>query len=127
MLRASPEPIRNNPLALEAKHKMSIPDSTPNPAAQEHNCASRETCTVYSVACDDCNGTYAQVFVFETEALVWLAENAEGPNDHTRAELLELVLIRDHDAFWLLLEQSRDDLATYRVEAHDLQLQPNLF
>src|SRR5258708_39903294 len=111
MLRASTEPIGNKPFALEAKHKMSIPNSTPNLAAQEHNCASRETCTVYSVACDDTNGTYAQVFCFETEALVWLAENAEGPNGHTRAELLQLVLTRDDDAFWQLLEQSRDDLA----------------
>jgi hypothetical protein len=78
---------------------MSIPSSTPNPAPQEHNCAGRETCTVYSVACDDSNGTYAEVFLFETEALRWLAENAEGPNDATRAELLQLVLTRDDDAF----------------------------
>src|SRR5260221_2265480 len=106
---------------------MSIPDSTPNPAAQEDNCASRETCTVYSVACDDSNGTYAEVFCFESEALGWLAENAEGLNDDTRAELLQLVLVRDDAAFWQLLEQSRDDLATYRVESHNLQLQPNLF
>ena len=106
---------------------MTTSDSTPNPAPQEDNCAGRETCTVYSVACDDSSGTYAQVFCFETEALRWLAENVEGPNEDTRAELLELVLKRDDDAFWLLLEQSRDDLATYRVDAHDLQLQPNLF
>jgi len=105
---------------------MSIPNSTPNPAPQEHNCAAGETCTVYSVACDDCNGTYAEVFVSETEALRWLAENAEGPNDDTRAELLQLVEKRDNDAFWQLLEESRDDLATYRVDVHDLQLQPNL-
>jgi hypothetical protein len=105
---------------------MSIPNSTPNPAPQEHNCAAGETCTVYSVACDDCNGTYAEVFVFETEALRWLAENAEGPNDDIRAELLQLVEKRDDHAFWQLLEESRDDLATYRLDAHDLQLQPNL-
>ena len=106
---------------------MSIPSSTPNPAPQEHNRVGRETCTVYSVACDDSNGTYAQVFLFETEALRWLAENAEGPNDDTRAELLELVEKRDDEAFWQLLEESRDDLATYRVDAHELQLQSNLF
>ena len=106
---------------------MSIPNSTPNPAPQEHNCAAGETCTVYSVACDDSNGTYAQVFLFETEALRWLAENAEGPNDDTRAELLQLVEKRDDEAFWQLLEESRDDLATYHVDAHHLQLQPNLF
>ena len=91
---------------------MSIPSSTPNPAPQEHNCAARVTCTVYSVTCDDSNGTYAEAFVFETDALRWLAENAEGPNDDSRAELLELVEKRDDEAFWQLLEESRDDLAT---------------
>src|SRR5260370_41636120 len=126
MLRASREPIRNNPLALKAKHKMSIPNSTTNRAAQEDNCASRESCTVYSVACDDSNGTYAQVFCFETEAVVWLAENAEGPNNNTRAELLQLVLTRDDNAFWQLRDQSRDNLATYHVDSHNRQLQPNL-
>ena len=105
---------------------MSIPTSIPNPAPQEHNCVGRETCTVYSVACDDSNGTYARVFSFETEALGWLAENAEGPSEDTRAELLQFVLVRDDDAFWQLLEQSRDDLATYLIESHNLQLQPNL-
>jgi hypothetical protein len=49
--------------------------------------------------------------LFETEALRWLAENAEGPNDDTRAELLQLVEKRDDDAFWDLLAESRDDLA----------------
>jgi hypothetical protein len=95
-----------------------------SPAAQEHNRGSIETCTVYSVACDDGNGTRAHVFCFEADALRWLAENAEGPNDNTRAELL---LTRDDDAFWQLFEDSREDLANYRLESHDLQLQPNLF
>jgi hypothetical protein len=98
-----------------------------SPAAQEHNRGSIETCTVYSVACDDCNGTHAHVFCVEADALRWLAENAEGPDDNTRAELLQLLLTRDDDAFWQLFEESREDLATYRLESHDLQLQPNLF
>jgi hypothetical protein len=44
-----------------------------------------------------------------------------------RAELLQLLLTRDDDAFWQIFEQSREDLVTYRLESHDLQLQPNLF
>jgi hypothetical protein len=56
----------------------------------------------------------AQVFCFETDALRWLAENAEGPDENARAELLQLA-------------HAREDLATYRIESHDLQLQPNLF
>ena len=82
---------------------------------------------VYSVACDDSNGTRAELFCFETDALGWLAENAEGPDENARAELLQLAHAREDDAFWQLLEQSREDLATYRIESHDLQLQPNLF
>ena len=106
---------------------MSISNSIPTATAQEDKRVANETCTVYSVACDDSNGTRAQVFCFETDALCWIAENAEGPEEATRAELLELALTRDDDAFWQLLKHSREDFATYRVESHDLQLQPNLF
>jgi hypothetical protein len=81
----------------------------------------------FTVACDDSNGTYAEVFCLETDALRWLAQNAEGPDEDTRTELLQLVDSHDDDAFWQLLERSREDFATYRVKSHDLQLQPNLF
>jgi hypothetical protein len=57
---------------------MSVSKSTPTPTAQEDNRVAKETRTVYSVACDDSNGTRAEVFCFETDALRWLAENAEG-------------------------------------------------
>jgi hypothetical protein len=105
---------------------MSISKSTPIATAQEDNHGAKETCTVYTVACDDGNGTHAEVFCLKTDALRWLAENAEGPDEDTRAELLQLVDSRDDDAFWQLLERSHEDFATYRVESHDLQLQPNL-
>jgi hypothetical protein len=87
MLRASPEPNRNNPLTL-AKAQMSIPNSTPNPAPQEHNCAGRETYTVYSVACDDsrahltkrkikhCKGS---VILVNDERSATLSDKAERP------------------------------------------------
>ncbi len=106
---------------------MSISKSTPTATAEEDNRVAKETCTVYTVACDDSYGTRAEVFCFETDALRWLAQNGEGPDDDTRAELLQLADASDDSAFWLLLERSRDDFATYRVESHDLQLQPNLF
>jgi hypothetical protein len=100
---------------------MSISKSIPTPTAQEDNRVGKETCTVYTVACDDSNGTRAQVFCR------WLAENAEAPDENARAELLQLAHAREDDAFWQLLEQSREDFAACRVESHDLQLQPNLF
>jgi hypothetical protein len=106
---------------------MSISESTPIATAQEDNCVAKETCTVYTVACDDANGTRAEVFCFEADALRWLAENAKGPDENARAELLQLADARDDDAFWQLLERFRENFATYRVESHDLQLQPNLF
>ena len=105
---------------------MSISKSTPTATVQEDNRAAKETCTVYSVACDDSNGTRAEVFCFEADALRWLAENAEGLDEDARAELLQLADARADDAFWQLLERLRDDFATYRIESHDLQLQPNL-
>jgi hypothetical protein len=106
---------------------MSISKSTPIATAQEDNHVAKETCTVYTVACDDSDGTRAEVFCFEADALRWLAANAEGPDENARAELLRLADVRDDEAFWQLLEQSREDFATYRVESHDLQLQPGLF
>ena len=105
---------------------MSFPKFTPTATAEEDNRVARATCTVYTVACDDSNGTRAEVFCFETDALRWSAENAEGPDDNTK-ELLQLADARDDSAFWLHLERSRDDFATHQVESHDLQLQPNLF
>ena len=48
---------------------MSISKSTPTAIAQEDNRVAKETCTVYSVACDDANGTRAEVFCFEADAL----------------------------------------------------------
>jgi len=60
---------------------MSISKSTPIAIAQEDNRVAKETCTVYTVACDDANGTRAEVFCFEADALRWLAENAEGPDE----------------------------------------------
>jgi hypothetical protein len=106
---------------------MSISESTPIATALEDNHVAKQTCTVYTVACDDSGGTRAEVFCFEADALRWLAENAEGPDENARAELLQLTDSRDDDAFWQLLARSREDFATYRIESHDLQLQPNLF
>jgi hypothetical protein len=70
---------------------MSISKSTPIATAQEDNHVANEPCTVYTVACDDSNGTRAEVFCFEADALRWLAKNAEGPDEKARAELLQLV------------------------------------
>jgi hypothetical protein len=105
---------------------MSISKSIPTPTAQEDNRVGKETCTVY-VACDDSNGTHPEVFCFETDALRWLAENAERLDEEARVEFLQLADVRDDAAFWQLLERSRDAFATYRIASHTLQLQPNLF
>jgi hypothetical protein len=106
---------------------MSISKRLPTPAVQEHDCSAAQTCSVYSVACHDSNGIHAEAFSFETDAFCWLAQNAEGPDEATRVELLELALTRDDAAFWHLLEQSNQGVATYHIQSHDLQLQPNLF
>jgi hypothetical protein len=121
---SSPEPILNNPLKPDQRVFLK---RLPTPAVQEHDCSAAQTCSVYSVACHDSNGIHAEVFSFETDAFCWLAQNAEGPDEATRVELLELALTRDDAAFWHLLEQSNQGVATYHIQSHDLQLQPNLF
>jgi hypothetical protein len=105
---------------------MSISKSTPIASAQEDNHVAKETCTVYTVACDDSNGTRAEVFCFEGDALRWLAETPRAPTstrglnffNSRMSAMTRLLAVR---------EQSPEDFATYRVESHDLQLQPNLF
>jgi hypothetical protein len=62
---------------------MSISTSTPNSNSGAGNA---QTCTVYSVVCDDIKGIRAKVFCSEIDALCWLAEYVDGPDESTRAE-----------------------------------------
>ena len=82
------------------------------------------TCTVYTVASSDSCGLNTQIFITLSAAYTWVAENAEGPSDDTRAELLQLVDQSDFAAFWDLLTQSTDDNG-YAIQSHTLELQPN--
>jgi hypothetical protein len=47
------------------------------------------TSTVYTVASSDSCGLNTQIFITLSAAYTWVAENAEGPSDDTRAELLQ--------------------------------------
>jgi hypothetical protein len=67
------------------------------------------TSTVYTVASSDSCGLNTHIFITISAAYAWVAENAEGPSDDTRAELLQLVDQSDFAAFWDLLDQSTDD------------------
>jgi hypothetical protein len=82
------------------------------------------TSTIYTVASSDSCGLNAQIFNTLSSAYTWVAENAEGLRDDTRAELLQLVDQSDFDAFWDLLTQSTDDNG-YAIQSHTLELQPN--
>ena len=82
------------------------------------------TSTVYTVASSDSCGLNTQIFITLTAAYSWVAENAEGPSDDTRAELLQLVDQSDFAAFWELLAENTDDNA-YSIQSHTLELQPN--
>jgi hypothetical protein len=44
-----------------------------------------------------------------------------------RIELEQLAKLPDREAFWTLFSQCVSPITTYRIEAHNLQLQPNLF
>lgn len=82
------------------------------------------TSTVYTVASSDSCGLNTQIFITVTAAYSWVAENAEGPSDDIRAELLQLVDQSDFAAFWDLLRESTDDNG-YSIQSHTLELQPN--
>jgi hypothetical protein len=82
------------------------------------------TSTVYTVASSDSCGLNTQIFITVPAAYSWVAENAEGPSDDIRAELLPLVDQSDFAAFWELLEQNTDDNG-FAIQSHMLELQPN--
>jgi hypothetical protein len=82
------------------------------------------TSTVYTVASSDSCGLNTQIFITVPVAYSWVAENAEGPSDDIRAELLQLVDQSDFAAFWELLEQNTDDNG-FAIQSHMLELQPN--
>jgi hypothetical protein len=83
--------------------------------------------TVYTVACQLSDGLQANVFSFETDAYLFLIDQAEGLTDAQRAEFEQLVDSPDREAFWTLFNESVSPMTTYRIETHSLQLQPNLF
>jgi len=83
--------------------------------------------TVYSVACYLSQGIQADVFAFETDAYLFLVDQAEGLTDAQRIELEQLAKSPDREAFWTFFNQCVSPITTYRIETHSLQLQPNLF
>jgi hypothetical protein len=84
--------------------------------------------TLYTVACQLSDGLQANVFSFETDAYLFLVDQAEGLTDAQRIELEELIqLTEDREAFWDLFNASVSPVTSYRIESHTLQLQPNLF
>src|SRR6478736_1240599 len=83
--------------------------------------------TVYSVACYLSQGIQADVFAFERDAYLYLVDQAERLTDAQRIELGQLAKLPDREAFWMLFNQCVSPITTYRIETHNLQLQPNLF
>jgi len=57
---------------------MSISKSTPTATAEEDNRVAKVTCTVYTVACDDSNGTRAEVLWFPADVFGLFSNNV-GP------------------------------------------------
>jgi hypothetical protein len=83
--------------------------------------------TVYSVACYLSQGLQANVFAFEPDAYLYLVDQAEGLTDAQRIELEQLAKLPDREAFWTFFNQCVSPITTYRIETHNLQMQPNLF
>ena len=81
------------------------------------------TSTVYTLPSSDSCGLNTQIFITLSAPYTWVAENAEGPSDDIRAELLQLVDQSDFAAFWEILRESTDDNG-YAIKSHTLELQP---
>jgi hypothetical protein len=83
--------------------------------------------TVYTVACNFTGGVQADVFAFERDAYLYLADQAEGLTDPQRAELEQLAQSSSYQAFWDLFNQLVSPTTSYRIESHALKLQSELF
>jgi hypothetical protein len=83
--------------------------------------------TVYTVACNLSDGIQANVFAFETDAYLFLVDQAEGLTDPQRTELEQIAKSQDRTLFWDLFYQSVSPVTSYRIESHTLHLQPELF
>ena len=83
--------------------------------------------TLYTVACYLTDGIQADVFSFESDAYLYLADQAEGLTDAQRAELELLAKSSNYEAFWDLFNQLVSPVTNYRIESHVLQVQRELF
>jgi hypothetical protein len=83
--------------------------------------------TLFTVACYLTAGIQADVFSFERDAYLYLADQAEGLTDAQRAELEQLAQSSNYEAFWDLFNQLVRPVTDYRIESHVLQLQRELF
>ena len=73
------------------------------------------------------DGIQADVFSFESDAYLYLADQAEGLTDAQRAELELLAKSSNYEAFWDLFNQLVSPVTNYRIESHVLQVQRELF
>jgi len=82
---------------------------------------------LYTVACYLTDGIQADVFSFESDAYLYLADQVEGLTDAQRAELEQRAKSSNYEAFLALFHELVSPVTSYRIEPHVLQVQRELF
>ena len=77
---------------------------------------------VYSIAINDSLGLSSRAFGTEEDALQWLADSAEGPDEPERLQLHKLAKDADKLAFWQFVTQTTPPYVQYRLQCHVLTL-----
>jgi hypothetical protein len=82
----------------------------------------RPSIDVYFLAINDSDGLSTRAFGAEEPVLLWLADNAEGPNDVERLELRSLAQQPDKVPFWRFIREVTPPYVEYRLQCHTFTL-----
>jgi hypothetical protein len=82
----------------------------------------RRSVDVYFLALNDSQGLSTRAFGAEEPVLLWLADNAEGPDDGERLQLRRLAQQPDRSPFWRFLGEVTPPYVEYRLQCHTVTL-----
>ena len=82
----------------------------------------RPSIDVYFLAINDSDGLSTRAFGAVEPVLLWLAENAEGPNEVERIELRRLAKQPDKVSFWSFVREVVPPYVEYYMDCHTFTL-----
>ena len=104
---------------MKMRQSNSIRISRPNTLIGKRR---RQAIDVYFLAVNDSDGLSTRAFGAEEPVLLWLADNAEGPDNEERLKLRELARQQDKAPFWTFLRDVTAPYVQYRLQCHTFRI-----